>query len=125
MTRRLRGRRGDSQISLTQLSALATLFRDGAMAPGALAAKERVQPPSMTRIVASLSNLGLVDRNPHPTDRRQAIVSISDTGSALILDETHAREAWMSEQLVGLSDAELRTLADAIDILRRIVDRSE
>src|SRR5689334_11133787 len=50
LTRHLRGRRADAQISLTQLSALATLARDGAMTPGVLAAKERVQPPSMTRV---------------------------------------------------------------------------
>ncbi|RMI29661.1 MarR family winged helix-turn-helix transcriptional regulator [Nocardia stercoris] len=125
MTRRLRGRRGDAQISLTQLSALATLFREGAMTPGALAARERVQPPSMTRVIASLTNLGLVKRDPHPTDGRQAIVSISDAGSALISDETDAREAWMSEQLAGLSETELRTLSEAVGIIRRIAERPE
>lgn len=77
LTRHLRGRRADSQISLTQLSALATLSREGAMTPGALAAKERVQPPSMTRVIASLTDLDLVERNPHPTDGRQIIVSLS------------------------------------------------
>jgi hypothetical protein len=47
LTRHLRGRRVDAQVSLTQLSALATLARDGAMTPGNLAAREKVQPPSM------------------------------------------------------------------------------
>ncbi|WP_156517743.1 MarR family transcriptional regulator, partial [Rhodococcus sp. LB1] len=53
LTRHLRGRRVDAQVSLTQLSALATLARDGAMTPGNLAAREKVQPPSMTRVIAS------------------------------------------------------------------------
>jgi DNA-binding MarR family transcriptional regulator len=125
LTRHLRGRRADSQVSLTQLSALATLLREGAMTPGALAAKERVQPPSMTRVIASLTDLGLVDRSPHPTDGRQIIVSLSTAGNALIADEASAREAWMTEQLSGLDPEQLRVLHDAVAIITDIVAKSE
>jgi DNA-binding MarR family transcriptional regulator len=125
LTRHLRGRRTDAQISLTQLSALATLFRDGEMTPGALAAKERVQPPSMTRVIASLSDLRLVERNPHPTDGRQIIVSLSANGRALIADEASAREAWMTEQLSSLTDEQLVVLTRAVGIMKQIVAESE
>ncbi|GAB4582962.1 MarR family transcriptional regulator [Nocardia sp. IFM 10818] len=125
MTRHLRGRRADAQISLTQLSALATLNREGAMTPGALAAKERVQPPSMTRVIASLSEMDLVERKPHPTDGRQIIVSLSEAGRHLIADETHAREAWMTEQLSGLRPDQLKVLDEAVAIMKQIVDESE
>ncbi|NMN96459.1 MarR family transcriptional regulator [Antrihabitans stalactiti] len=125
LTRHLRGRRADSQVSLTQLSALATLLREGAMTPGALAAKERVQPPSMTRVIASLTDLGLVERSPHPTDGRQIIVSLSAAGNALIADEASAREAWMTEQLSGLDPEQLRVLQDAVAIITDIVAKSE
>ncbi|MFI9506103.1 MarR family winged helix-turn-helix transcriptional regulator [Nocardia sp. NPDC052566] len=125
LTRHLRGRRADSQISLTQLSALATLAREGAMTPGALAAKERVQPPSMTRVIASLSDMALVERKPHPTDGRQIIVSLSEAGRALIDDETSAREAWMTDQLSGLTDDQLVVLTRAVGIMKQIVAESE
>ncbi|MFC9835084.1 MarR family winged helix-turn-helix transcriptional regulator [Rhodococcus sp. NPDC127530] len=125
LTRHLRGRRVDAQVSLTQLSALATLARDGAMTPGNLAAREKVQPPSMTRVIASLVELGLVERAPHPTDGRQIIVTLSDAGHALIADETHAREAWMNERLSGLDEAQLKTLRDAVGIITSIVAESE
>lgn len=125
LTRHLRGRRADAQISLTQLSALATLSRDGAMTPGALAAKERVQPPSMTRVIASLSELQLVKRDPHPTDGRQVIVSLSPSGLALMEDEANAREAWMTEQLSGLTGDQLEVLRQAVGIMKQIVDESE
>ncbi|WP_324192879.1 MarR family transcriptional regulator [Nocardia transvalensis] len=125
LTRHLRGRRADAQISLTQLSALATLNREGAMTPGALAAKERVQPPSMTRVIASLSELQLVERKPHPTDGRQIIVSLSDAGRALIQDENNAREAWMTEQLSVLRPDQLQVLREAVAIMKQIVDQSE
>ncbi|MGN2641786.1 MarR family winged helix-turn-helix transcriptional regulator [Nocardia takedensis] len=125
LTRHLRGRRADAQISLTQLSALATLNREGAMTPGALAAKERVQPPSMTRVIASLTDMALVERNPHPTDGRQIIVSLSPAGRALIADEASAREAWMTEQLSSLSEDQLVVLTRAVAIMKQIVAESE
>ncbi|MFF0542418.1 MarR family winged helix-turn-helix transcriptional regulator [Nocardia thailandica] len=125
LTRHLRGRRADSQISLTQLSALATLAREGAMTPGALAGKERVQPPSMTRVIASLSDMRLVDRRPHPTDGRQIIVSLSPAGRAVIADEAQAREAWMTEQLAGLSAEEIELLTRAVAIMNQLVAGSE
>jgi DNA-binding MarR family transcriptional regulator len=121
LTRHLRGRRTDAQISLTQLSALATLNRDGAMTPGALAARERVQPPSMTRVIASLAEMKLVKREPHPTDGRQIIVSLSDTGRALVEDENNAREAWLTEQLSNLTPDQLRVLHESVAIMNQIV----
>lgn len=95
------------------------------MTPGALAGMERVQPPSMTRVIASLSDIGLVERRPHPTDGRQIIVSLSDSGSALIADEASAREAWMTEKLSTLAPEQLKTLADAVAIITDIVKKSE
>ncbi len=125
LTRHLRGRRTDSLISLTQLSVLATLHREGAMTPGALATKERVQPPSMTRVIASLTDMGLVARTPHPTDGRQIIVSLSPAGEKLLLDEASAREAWMTEQLSHLDQEQLDVLARAVEIMNGIVAESE
>lgn len=95
------------------------------MTPGTLAAKERVQPPSMTRVIASLSEMDMVRRDPHPTDGRQVIVSLSDAGKALIQDEASAREAWMSAQLSGLTPEQLRVLADAVTIMKQLVAGSE
>lgn len=95
------------------------------MTPGALAAKERVQPPSMTRVIASLTDLDLVERNPHPTDGRQIIVSLSSAGRALIADEASAREAWMTEQLATLSEDQLVVLSRAVAIMKQIVTESE
>ncbi len=95
------------------------------MTPGALAAKERVQPPSMTRVIASLSELDLVERNPHPTDGRQIIVSLSTAGRALVADENQAREAWMTDQLSGLTPDQITVLKEAVGIMKQIVDESE
>lgn len=95
------------------------------MTPGALAAREKVQPPSMTRVVASLAEQGLVERSPHPTDGRQIIVSLCEAGQVLLADETHAREAWMNEKLSGLSADELSTLRNAVGIITKMVSSPE
>ncbi|AYA25266.1 MULTISPECIES: MarR family winged helix-turn-helix transcriptional regulator [Rhodococcus] len=121
LTRHLRGRRTDSRVSLTQISAMATLAQEGAMTPGALAARERVQPPSMTRVIASLHELGLVERTPHPTDGRQIIVTLSEAGTELLADEAQAREVWLTERLEKLDPDSLGTLRGAIGILTALV----
>lgn len=91
------------------------------MTPGVLAARERVQPPSMTRVIASLHELGLVDRTPHPTDGRQIIVELSDSGRDLLADEAQAREVWLTARLEKLDEESLVTLRSAVEILSALV----
>lgn len=121
MARRLRLRRDNELVSLTQLSALNTLFHEGAMSPGALAAAERVKPPSMTRVIASLSDLGMIKREAHPTDGRQAIVTLAPAGKQVILDEVAARKAWLNDRLADLTPEERAALSAAVPILNRII----
>jgi DNA-binding MarR family transcriptional regulator len=120
LNRRLRRERPDNGLTLTQLSTLASLYTAGAMTPRELAETERVQPPSMTRIVAALEARGLVLRSAHPTDRRQVILAPTDAGAALIRESRRAREAWLAKQLAGLTPAERATLREATAILDRM-----
>ncbi len=121
LARRLRGRRGTKSVSLTQLSALNTLHHEGPMAPGALAMAERVQPPSMTRVIASLTELGMVRREPHPTDGRQAIVTLAERGIDAISAELAAREEWLSRRLAELTPDERETLEKVVGIMDKII----
>ncbi len=95
------------------------------MTPGAIAARERVQPPSMTRVIASLADLGLVKREPHPTDGRQVIVTLSPSGTDVVVDEANAREEWLRAQLKRLDDDQMATLRDAVGIIESIVAESD
>ena len=120
LARRLRSERADTSLSLTQLATLATLERHGAMSLGELAAHERVQPPSMTRVVACLEQLGLVTRDPHPSDRRQGVLAISAAGRALLVEDRRRRDAWLARQLKGLSPQEREMLRAALPVLERL-----
>src|SRR3954447_11650037 len=84
LARRLRSQRTDESLSLSQISALGTLSRSGPITPGELAAQERVQPPSITRLLFGLERLGLVTKDDHPDDRRQVLVEISPAGLEII-----------------------------------------
>ncbi len=96
LARRLRNERADTSLSFTQISALSVLHCDGPLTPGELAARERVQPPSMTRTLAALEQQGLVVRTPHPTDRRQVLVAATGAAQALLHEDRRHREAWLT-----------------------------
>ncbi len=120
LARRLRHERAETSLTLTQLSALAAIDRHGAMTPGELAAHERVQPPSMTRVLAVLEERALVTRTPHPTDGRQSIVSATDAARALLREDRRRREAWLVGRLAELSEADRAALRAVAPILDRL-----
>jgi DNA-binding MarR family transcriptional regulator len=122
LARQLRFRRPDSPVSLSQLSALATLAKEGPITPGALAIRERVRPPSMTRVIASLAELGFIDRCAHPDDGRQVLVSISESGRELIEVERRASQEWLQQRLAELQPEQRKTLLAAADLMFAIVD---
>jgi DNA-binding MarR family transcriptional regulator len=90
------------------------------MSPTELATHEKVQPPSMTKIVARLLELGYVSRAPHAADRRQVVVTISAEGMALLEDDRRRRDAWMATQMRELSSEEVAALRSALPVLEKL-----
>ncbi|MBA3295162.1 MAG: MarR family transcriptional regulator [Geodermatophilaceae bacterium] len=122
LSRRLRSQRADTSLTLTQLAALSTLRAKGPLTPGELAAYERVQPPSMTRVLATLEGAGLVARSKHATDGRQVIVQVTDTARALLDDEIRMREAWLAQRMNELKPQERDQLRMASAIIERLLE---
>jgi DNA-binding MarR family transcriptional regulator len=121
-SRRLRAEKSDTDLSDGQLSVLALLEREGPRTPREIAAYERVQPPSLTRTVTALLDLGLVTRTEHPVDRRQVLVAATEAGVATVRETRRRREAWLSRRLAALTPAERDVLARATQILKEIAD---
>jgi DNA-binding MarR family transcriptional regulator len=119
-SRRLRNQRVDTSVTLTHLAALSTLKRHGRMSPGELAGHERVQPPSMTRVVVALEGMGLVTRSPHPTDGRQVVIDLTPAAEDLLGAEARAREAWLSGMLQQLTAEERAVLREAAVIMDKL-----
>lgn len=120
LSRRLRAERPDSGLTLTQIATLGTIDRHGPLTPRELADHERVQPPSMTRVLAVLEQRGLIDRTPHPADGRQQLVSLAAPGRELLREDRRRREAWLARRLAELSAEERETLRRAATIIDRV-----
>ena len=110
----------ESELSDTQFAALSALERHSAMTPGELAEHEKVQPPSMTRVIAVLEERGLVMRAPHSTDRRQVVLTVTDEGRAVVQRARRRRDAWLDKRLKELTPQERTTLRAAAPILEKL-----
>ncbi len=120
LARRLRAEREASGHTLSQFAALSTVERYGPISPGDLAARERVQPPSMTRIVAHLERAQLVRRDRHPSDGRQQLLSVTTAGHELLAGDRRRRDAWLAQRLGEFDAHELERLVDALPLLERL-----
>jgi DNA-binding MarR family transcriptional regulator len=124
LARRLRAERLakglEPGLSDTQLAALAALERHTAMTPGELAEHEKVQPPSMTRVITALEERGLVMRQAHATDRRQVVLTVTDHGRSVVQQARRLREAWLAQRLRELTPQERQALRAAAPILEKL-----
>ncbi|MEU7994407.1 MarR family transcriptional regulator [Micromonospora sp. NPDC049060] len=120
LNRRVRQARPVGDLTVTQLSALTSLRLAGALTPRELADVERVQPPTMTKIVAKLEERGLVQRTPHPTDGRQVILAATEGGRAVLDQFERVRDEWLARRLAELTEAERETLRQAAEILQQL-----
>jgi DNA-binding MarR family transcriptional regulator len=125
LARRLRAQRTTSGmteavLSETQLAALSALEVHHAMTPGELAEHEKVQPPSVTKMLARLEELGYVTRAPHPADRRQVVVTIAASGRALLDEDRRQRDAWIAQRLRALAPDEVAALRAALPVLEKL-----
>jgi DNA-binding MarR family transcriptional regulator len=121
LARRLRQMQDESVgLNSNQLSAMAVLLNSGDQLMGELAAQERVQPPSMTRIVNSLEARGYVVRRPDPRDHRQCLVSLSDPGRQVLLANRRRRDEWLAVRIAALDPVERDVLRRAVGILEKV-----
>src|SRR6201996_4528910 len=100
--RRMRQEAG-GDLSPSQVAALSTITGHGPLTPSELAARERIQRPTATRVLARLEEAGLIARTADPADRRSSLVSATPAGSALLVEMRARRDAWMAGRLDTLS----------------------
>ena len=121
LLRRLRREDDASGLPAPQLSALSVIVFGGPITLGALAAAEQVRPPTITRVVATLEESGLVVRETDDADRRVARVKATAKGTRLLQEGRQRRVATLADSLAALSAADRALLASAVPVLERIV----
>ena len=99
LRRRLESLPSEGGLSPAQSSVIARLAAHGPASAGEPAAAERVRPQSMAKIVASLDQAGLVERNPGPADGRRQVITLTDAGAARRQGDREARPAWLAAAL--------------------------
>lgn len=120
LSRRLR-QQVDVPITPTQLSALSSVEATEPVTLGDLANLERIQPPSMTRLVAVLEEAGLVGRQTDGQDRRVVRVSTTAAGRRALLRSRTRKDAFLARRIRALPDNDKETLLQAIALLESIL----
>ena len=115
LNRRLR-QQSLAGLSPAQASALGTVNRGVALTLGEVAAIEQVQPPTVTRLVSSLENAGLVARVNDELDRRVVRVKITAEGRRALERIRTLKNAYLRRRLAALDPAE-REQADILTSL--------
>ena len=123
LLRRLRREDDKSELNAPRLSALSVIVFGGPVTLGDLAAAEQVRPPTMTRIVNALEELGLVTKERSVGDGRNVHLSATAAGRKLLLAGRRRRVRALAAEVEALNEHEKETLKTATGILREIVQR--
>jgi DNA-binding MarR family transcriptional regulator len=117
---RLLRQQSDAGLTPTQLAALATVDRCGAIPVGTLADEEQIGAPTATKIVEKLHAAGYVARTPSAEDRRVTLVSTTSAGQALLADIRARKTAWLTTRVAELDDDDRAALADVVAVLEHL-----
>jgi DNA-binding MarR family transcriptional regulator len=111
-----------TKVGPASISALATLVRCGPTRLGDLATREGVTPPTLTRIVTGLEELGYVVRQPDPDDRRATQVQATEAARELVTGIGSARVGELWNRIAALDDDQLETLLKAVPIFEVLAE---
>ena len=123
LQRRLRAERGETGLGPSRYSALACLFRNGPMSASELAAQERLQTQSLTRVLAAIVEQHLISRQTDDADRRRIRLEITPAGVERLRTAVARQEAWLADALRSrLSPVERDLMMLAIRLIDRLAD---
>lgn len=121
LTRRMRAERCRVELGIAAMGILGTLHRLGPMPAVRLAEVERLQPQSLTRLIASLLHTKLISRTVDRFDRRVLLLDITQTGRRALAADLQERSRWLERALKGaLTESERGTLLTAADLMTRL-----
>jgi DNA-binding MarR family transcriptional regulator len=123
IARRLRAERSTHDLSMSKRSVLGRLFRDGSLTATDLAAQERIQPQSLTRLIADLEKRGLITRRQSESDRRQLHIEITPAGRDLLIRDAHEQDKWLAAAMTSsMTSVERELLILGARLLESLAD---
>ncbi|HEX3984812.1 MAG TPA: MarR family transcriptional regulator [Acidisoma sp.] len=122
LLRRLRAESNPNELTWSESAALARLDKQGPLTTADLARAESVKPQSMGAVLASLEQGGLVERRPHPTDRRQVLFALTEQGQATRHKTQLLKRQWISAAMANLDESGQETLIAAAALIKRLAE---
>jgi DNA-binding MarR family transcriptional regulator len=121
LARRLRQIKTDDELSLSQMSILGRLERNGPATPGVLAAREQIRPQSVAATITVLAAKGLVSRTGDPQDGRRVVVTLTRSGRTWVAGRREKNAQRLAHAIAtNLTPDEQRQLIAAIPLLERL-----
>lgn len=121
LARLIRANASSGDVTPSQMAVLGALIRRGRLTVGQIAELERMRPPSASKIVAALEQLGYVERTPDATDRRCTHISVTPAGHDFADSVRAAGRSWLGERADELDPAELEAIERALPALERLL----
>lgn len=109
-----------AELTVGQVSMLATVVRRGPVGIRQLAEAEALPSPAVTRLVDKLEAEGLVVRQANPGDRRAVLVAATPAGAAAFAKHERAADAWLAGRLRLLDADQLGELERAVALLEAL-----
>jgi DNA-binding MarR family transcriptional regulator len=123
LKRRLREQGGRGDLTPSQISVLLRIEKDGAATVSGLARAEGMRPQSMSSIVTSLQDAGLVSGIADPNDGRKTLMSLSKKCEKLLREGRAARQDWLTAIILQkLSALEQQQLSTTLELLGRLTE---
>ena len=120
LTRKLR-KRSETELTMSQVSALSTIERNGPMRVGELARREQISKSSVTRLVAKLEQIGYLERSVDPGDGRSSVVALTTYGHDLLAAARARANEFLAIQVARLSEDDRRAILAALPALERLI----
>jgi DNA-binding MarR family transcriptional regulator len=105
-------------LTRSQCSVLAHLARHDGIQQGVLAEILEVEPITLTRLVDRLEQMGLVERQSHPTDRRIRLLRLTEAARPKLADIFAVGAATRGEAVEGVSEEDRDRLFDILSIMK-------
>jgi DNA-binding MarR family transcriptional regulator len=111
-------------LSASAFQALAILDGAGGPLPGhVIAERLLVSSASMTSLVDTLERRGLVERHPHPTDRRKVLIHLTADAQQIVDQQLPALHAVIAQAISTLAEDDREHLLTSLTTIRARVSQ--
>lgn len=109
-------------LSLSVIGPIMLLSWKGSMLQRDLVRSSAVKQPAMVALLDKLETMALIRRSPSPTDRRAALVELTDNGQEAA---SHGRDALLSANAKGLEGFSAEEASALVHLFQRLIENFE